>query len=273
MTTRYVLADRSLAQRLERTEAQANANFIEARARLSPDLGAEWIEVAGAYAMFDGIDSPCTQTFGLGLFANACEADVEKIEIFFRGHGAPVYHEISPLADKALAPMLSARGYEPFEFTSVMTLPLPRESSPSFDDRIRVRVIGPDEYDLFAEVAAAGWSELVEFAHLIGDLFRVNAMRSDGVSFIAELDGRPVATGGLSIDQGVALFAGASTVPEARKQGAQRALLDARLRYAAEAGCDLAMMCAEPGSASQRNAERQGFRIAYTRIKWRMKAR
>jgi len=40
------------------------------------------------------------------------------------------------------------------------------------------------------------------------------------------------------------------------------------LRHAKEQGCDLAMMCAAPGSTSQRNAERQGFRIAYTRIKW-----
>ena len=40
-------------------------------------------------------------------------------------------------------------------------------------------------------------------------------------------------------------------------------------RYAAEHGCDLAMMVAEAGSESQRNAERQGFRIAYTRMKWR----
>jgi hypothetical protein len=29
------------------------------------------------------------------------------------------------------------------------------------------------------------------------------------------------------------------------------------------------MMCV-PGSASQPNAERQGFRIAHTRIKWRL---
>jgi hypothetical protein len=68
----------------------------------------------------------------------------------------------------------------------------------------------------------------------------------------------------------VALLAGACTVPEARKQGAQLALLEGRLRAAAEQGCDLAMMCAAPGSASQRNAERHGFRIAYTRIKWRL---
>ncbi len=67
---------------------------------------------------------------------------------------------------------------------------------------------------------------------------------------------------------GVALLAGASTIPDARRQGAQLALLEARLRYAADEGCDLAMMGAQPGSASQRNAEQHGFRIAYTRLKW-----
>jgi predicted acetyltransferase len=74
----------------------------------------------------------------------------------------------------------------------------------------------------------------------------------------------------LNICEGVALMAGASTIPDARKQGAQLALLENRLRFAAEQGCDIAMMCALPGSASQRNAERQGFRIAYTRIKWQL---
>ena len=54
------------------------------------------------------------------------------------------------------------------------------------------------------------------------------------------------------------------------ESGAQAALLDTRLAYAASVGCELAMMGALPGSASQRNGERQGFRIAYTRIKWRL---
>src|SRR6185295_18845386 len=48
----------------------------------------------------------------------------------------------------------------------------------------------------------------------------------------------------------------------------EMALVYARLRYAAARGCDLALMGALPGSGSQRNAERNGFRIAYTRIKW-----
>jgi hypothetical protein len=40
------------------------------------------------------------------------------------------------------------------------------------------------------------------------------------------------------------------------------------MRYAHQHGCDLAMMVALAGSDSQRNAERKGFHVAYTRIKW-----
>jgi hypothetical protein len=55
-----------------------------------------------------------------------------------------------------------------------------------------------------------------------------------------------------------------------RRRGLQGALLQERMRYAAEHGCGLAMMVAEAGSNSQRNAERKGFRVAYTRLKWKL---
>jgi GNAT superfamily N-acetyltransferase len=76
----------------------------------------------------------------------------------------------------------------------------------------------------------------------------------------------------LCLHEGVALFGGSATVPELRHRGLQTALLHERMRYAVERGCDLAMMVAQPGSDSQRNAERKGFRIAYTRTKWRLSA-
>jgi hypothetical protein len=88
--------------------------------------------------------------------------------------------------------------------------------------------------------------------------------------FVAEIGGEAIAAAALFMHEGVALLAGASTVPEGRRQGAQLALLDARLRTAVSSGCDLAMMVAAPGSASQRNAERNGFRVAYTRTKWQL---
>ena len=268
----FIFSDLSLARRLEKTEARSNVNFVEARAKAFPDSGAQWVEVAGAYAMYDGVTSPLTQTFGLGLFETVSCADIERIEVFFRERGAPVFHEVSPLADLALLALLNDRGYQPIEFTSVMF----RSIRPGVrfaelrNKSIRVRAVRGDEHELWARTAARGWSEFTELADFMLGLAQVSAKMSDALSFLAELDGQPIATGALSICEGVALLAGASTIPEGRQQGAQLALLDSRLRYAAEQGCDIAMMCAQPGSASQRNAERQGFRIAYTRVKWRL---
>jgi GNAT superfamily N-acetyltransferase len=90
------------------------------------------------------------------------------------------------------------------------------------------------------------------------------------VCFLAGLNGQPGAAGTLCLHEGVAVFGGASTVPEMRRRGLQSALLQARMRYAVTQGCELAMMVSEVGSQSQRNAERSGFRIAYTRTKWRL---
>jgi GNAT superfamily N-acetyltransferase len=268
----FPFSDLALARRLETAEARSNAGFVEARAALFPDRGAEWIEAAGVYAMFDGTNSPCTQTFGLGLSKTVTGAEMEIIEEFFRRRGAPVFHEVSPLADAALLALLNERGYRPIEFTSVLVRPIRRDTrrTDSCNERIRVRLILEEERDLWAQTSARGWSEFTEYADLMLEMARVSAEWSGALSFMAELDGQPIATGALSITDGVALLAGASTIPEGRRQGAQLALLDARLRFASEQGCDLAMMCAQPGSSSQRNAERHGFRIAYTRIKWRL---
>jgi hypothetical protein len=131
-------------------------------------------------------------------------------------------------------------------------------------------VVGEDEHELWARTATRGWSEFAEFADQIHELSVIGAKRAGAHSFLAELEGQPVATGGMGMHEGVVLLAGASTVPEGRRQGAQLTLLGSRLRFAAARGCDIAMMCAQPGSTSQRNAERHGFRIAYTRIKWRL---
>ena len=79
---------------------------------------------------------------------------------------------------------------------------------------------------------------------------------------------KPGAAGVLCIHDGVALFGGSATVPQLRRRGLQAALLEEHMRYAFDHGCDLAMMVAGAATNSQLNAEGQGFRIAYTRIKW-----
>ena len=85
--------------------------------------------------------------------------------------------------------------------------------------------------------------------------------------FTAELAGAPVATGALSIHDGLALLAGVSTVLEDRTRGATWSVAACTPPARGVADVRPGVLFAEPGSASQRNAERHGFRIAYTRMK------
>jgi GNAT superfamily N-acetyltransferase len=269
-------ADRDLSRRLERAEGTSSTRSVDARARVAPGQGATWTEIAGAYAMFDGPQSPVTQTFGLGLFQTPTPDDFAALEAFFVDRGAPVFHEVSPLAGAETFTLLNARGYQPIEFTSVMYRALAGRSRQDGRDgrepngAVRVRRAGPDDSETCARAMAEGWRE-AGYAEFIYDMARVYAASVGLDLFLAEIDGRAIATGVLSIHDGIAHLAGAATIPDGRRRGAQNALLDARLQFATERGCDLALMGAAPGSGSQRNAERNGFRIAYTRVKWQKK--
>ncbi len=269
-----IFSNKPLSQKIERAEACSNADFVESRAKLFPESGADWIKVAGVYAMFDAIDSPTTQTFGLGLFDEITDVEMDKIEAFFTERDALVIHEVSPLADPAIFPILNKRGYQPIEFTNVMYQEIDSSNSfvPPQNSQIKTRIIDKNEVDLFAEISTKGWiNEMPEYAEQMLEFSRIGASADGAIPFIVELNTEPIATGTLYIYDDVAILAGASTIPAQRKRGAQTALLEARLRYALENGCSIAVMDAMPGSQSQRNAEKNGFRIAYTRTKWQLK--
>ena len=276
MTSHTPFVDLDLSRRLESAEGRAGAAFVEARKIVDPAHAGAWIERHGAIATFDGPDSPVTQTFGLGLSGPVGAEDLEALEAFFFDRGADVCHEVSPLAGIDLFATLDSRGYAPVELTSVMFQPLSIGESPlqmtgGDTPHVPVRQISLHEADMFARISAEGWSERPEVRPFLEGFGRATASRPNSPCFVAEIDGVPIAAGVLAIWNGVATLAGAATIREHRRRGAQLALLNARLQFARSHGCDLAMMCAVPGSASQRNAERHGFRIAYTRVKWQRK--
>lgn len=267
-----IYSDKTLSQKLERTEARTNADFVETRARLDPACGAAWIEVGGAYAMFDGVESPLTQTFGLGIFEETTPEHLDEIEAFFREREAPVFHEVSPMTDPSLMALLSDRGYRPIEMTSVMyrELGAPIEKRDRIDG-LETRVIDESEVEVWARTSADAWTaehkELGEFMFNFGS---VSASCRGSFPYVAELNAEPIATGMLLIYDEVAMLAGASTIVSGRNQGAQTALLEDRLDLATSKGCRLAIMGAAPGSQSQTNAQKNGFQIAYTRTKWQL---
>jgi GNAT superfamily N-acetyltransferase len=244
--------------------------FAEARRRLYPASGAEWMQCGGAYAVFNGIDSPVTQTFGLGVFEELNIATMEAIERFFFDRGSAALHEVSPFAGVAALDLLCARQYRPVEISNVMFRGVEKPVT-GLRAGAGAEVAGRGESATWTDVLARGWAhEHPEHRDFLLESGAISAACEGSVRFLARIEGCPGAAASLFVHEGVALLAGGATVPEVRRRGLQAALIEARIRYAFEHGCDLLMTVAEVGSNSQRNAERNGFRVAYTRTKWRL---
>jgi GNAT superfamily N-acetyltransferase len=97
-------------------------------------------------------------------------------------------------------------------------------------------------------------------------LSRVAIARPCVTGFIAWVDGEPAGSAALCMRDGVATLFSTSTHPSFRRRGVQTALIRARLAHASAAGCDIAIVTTSPGSDSQRNVQRYGFDVSYTRV-------
>lgn len=80
--------------------------------------------------------------------------------------------------------------------------------------------------------------------------------------YIASVDGVPAAAAALDIRDGIGHLTAGATLPQFRRRGCQKALIERRLADAQEEGCDLALGNAAPYSGSRHNMERAGMRTA-----------
>jgi hypothetical protein len=259
--------DQALARRLERVECGVGVEYVGVRQRIEPEAGAAWRDFNGTHAFFDGTTSIQTQTIGLGIFAPVTADSLIELEAFFEQRASAPQHDVSLLAGVETAALLVERGYRPVELNNVLVQPLQAPAEVSAPG-LRARICGPADAQTWIDTMAAGWAGHPEISPMIRSLGRISQLNPVMTHFLVERGGAPIAAAALAIYDGVALLAGASTLPAGRRLGAQNVVLGARLAEAHRRGCDLAMVVAAPGSASQRNAERRGFRVAYSRTKW-----
>jgi GNAT superfamily N-acetyltransferase len=246
----------SICTRLEL--AQASQNLACARAG-----GGEILTLPGALGVFLGQGHMFNQGLALGLGASLPGGDLERLETFLGRGGATVVVELTPGADPELPALLTSRGYRIQQFQQVWSRdllgPLPLVVG-------EIRPITAIEAELSAKVVQAGFLETDDIdAQDCGPAIAMD--RGEGtIVFLAFVDGRPAAGGSLGIHGDVAALSGTSVLPRFRGQGLQRALLFARLTYARNLGCRLACSASLPGTVSQANLERTGFRTAYPKL-------
>jgi GNAT superfamily N-acetyltransferase len=262
--------DQALARRLESAEEMPQVHYANLYQKLKPEIGAAVEPICGGHMIFAGLNSPIGRTVGMGFDGSATAADLDRMEQFYRSHNAPSQIDVCPLTDPPLFEMLKQRSYVMAELNNVLFRRLndhDQEKAIESPSGVTIRQGHAEEAEAFADIVVRSFfpngDEPEGFTEMIAPIYQAEG----AIVFVAEVDGKPVAcAAGLIIPEHriVALF-GAGTLPEFRRRGLQTALLRRRMEVARKAGCDHAVIVTLGGTTSMRNAERLGFRVAYSK--------
>jgi ribosomal protein S18 acetylase RimI-like enzyme len=259
--------DRALARRFEACEEMPQVFYARVFQKMRPEIGAAEEEICGGHMIFAGLGSPIGRATALGLDRTFLPEDLDRVEHFYHSHQAPAQVDLCPLHDPAVFELVKQRGYSIAELNNVLFRKLePGEDFPAPKDCEIRRGRSEEARKLGAIVERAFFPDGAPeaFQDLLTPLYQMEG----ALTFAASVEGKAVACGaGLVIpEHRIFAICGAGTAAEFRGRGLQTALLYARLTAAAKAGCEYAVVVTQGGSASQRNCERLGFRVAYSKV-------
>jgi GNAT superfamily N-acetyltransferase len=255
--------DLEFARRLEMAE-MILPDCFEALRQYGPKDPIATTTVAGGVAFCGGPDYPVNQIVGMGLHGEITPEALDEVEEFFRSRGVPSTVVVSPLADESLRKLLGERGYGIAEFNSVLIRRINPQEPLTLPAGVVIERVTPDTADPWMSAIAKGFAQDIVVAESVFGGF---ASLPGAMAFLARIEDKVVGgCGGRVIPEArIAAFFGTATLPEYRGRGVQTALIAQRRHEAALAGCEYAVVSTMPGSGSQRNMERRGFRVAYTK--------
>jgi GNAT superfamily N-acetyltransferase len=264
----YPLLTPELARQIEFAEAQSAVSCADTMHELRAGSESAVKRVCGGFAIYCGAGSPVTQAVGLGLDGPVSSEEFDQLEGFYFSRKEPVRVETCPMADASLFELFGQRGYRVTEFSNVMVRPVCRSEEYAVPQGVEIRRAGREELGLWTLTVAQGFAEYFPVTRELLDVMKMFALSKGTECYLARIEGRVAGGATLAVRGKIAGLFGASTLPDYRRRGVQTALLEARLRRAAEAKCDVAVSLAQPGSASNRNIARRGFQTLYTRVKF-----
>jgi len=263
-----LFVDKALARRFEACEEMPQVLYARVFQKTRPAIGAAEEEICGGHMIFAGLGSPIGRVTGAGFERPLTADDLVRLEQFYRSHQAPSQVDLCPLHDSTVFEMFKEHGYGIAELNNVLYRRLdPKEKFPPAPAGCELRRGRREEAEVSSAIVERAFfpeGAPEAFTGLLTPLYQMEG----ALTFVASIEGTMVACGaGLLIpEHRVFAVCGAGTLAEFRGRGLQTALLRARLAAAAEAGCEYAVVVTQGGSASQRNCERLGFRVAYSKV-------
>jgi ribosomal protein S18 acetylase RimI-like enzyme len=261
--------DKALARRLESCEEIPQVKYAEVFQKTRPEIGAAVEEICGGHMIFAGLGSPIGRATGAGLDSPFTSADLERIEQFYLSHGAPSQVDLCPMHGSEIFAMFRERGYAIAELNNVLyrKLDAAMKFSAAVPSGCAIRRARLEEAETAGGIVESAFfpdGVPEAFRGLIAPLYQMER----GLAFVATVGQRLVGcgTGMVVPEHRVFALCGAGTLAEFRGRGFETALLVARIQAAVEAGCEYAVVVTQGGTTSQRNVERLGFQVAYSKV-------
>ncbi len=193
---------------------------------------------------------------------------LEQIIEFYRARNRKAQFEIIPArSDQKLLMQLSKFGFYQSGFhSSLVAAPSALPEQPS--GVLNIREVQEDKFDLYATIHCRATGLPDSGIPHVAQNNKALHNRPGWTFYMAYVNGAPAAAGVCYIKHGRASLTFAATLPEYRKQGLQKALLQKRMEHAALSGCRLVVGQCAFLSQSHRNMERAGMKLGYVRATW-----
>jgi hypothetical protein len=259
--------DRALARRFESAEEMPQVYHAQWCEKNQPSVGAAVEKIAGGHMIFAGLGSPIGRAVGMGFDTPVTKGDFDQLENFYFSRKAPSQTDYCPLTDMSLLELAKERGYGIAELNNVLARKIDGGVKVAAPDGFAIRPSKAEEAVTFSSILRKCFfpdgGEPPGFDSMLLPMFSFPG----SLTFVAAFEGQLVATGAALIipEHRIVGLYGAGTIKEYRGRGLQTAMLEMRMQVAAESGCEYAVIVTQGGTTSQRNAERLGFRVAYSK--------
>ena len=271
----------------------AYADFARAEEARQAKALAEIADAARPFAGgIAGRSSPgnwSNSSVGMGLKGPVTQGEVDEVVAWFQEAGIEPRFEVCPFADPSLVAALETHRAVAliFENTFFRALSASERVSPLVETPrgLKIERVDPSDAAAVRQYSAVAMSGFLPDGESPSEEdFAVSARvvaHPRTVAMLATIDGEPAGAGAAAVSDPIeigggangdaggtrvlAMF-GASVLARFRNRGVQQALMAARLNHGIEHGAAMASIGAKPGIATERNARRMGFGLAYTKV-------
>ncbi|KAJ5543631.1 hypothetical protein N7461_009634 [Penicillium sp. DV-2018c] len=222
------------------------------------------------------------RTLGLGIKGRVTDSDLADIEALYAAANLTPCILLCPYADQSVLQALAMRSFVVEGFLNIYARSLHEihvDFDPSLDppadlpfgsNMLVCRAPANDAgMGAFIHASVAGFKDDGRSDEVLRSLAETAALRGDTNLYFGKIDGQIAGCGAMALMETkygrVAHLYIDSTTPHFRGRGVQQALIRARLIDAKRLGYDFATIHARPGIGTGRNAEKEGFGLAFTK--------